>query len=154
MGERTLKQFRDILSKKPHFHEEFLTNTCRNLVAGKKDFVIVDGGANTGWHTMRFARMPGCACVYAIEADPHILEKLRATIEKWYNSRDYCELVVVEQALQDDPQKNSIEWHSSPSHPGRASIASLGEGSQTIHSHDPAVAYRDAFSVEAPTIDT
>lgn len=148
-----LASLRAVAQRVPHILEQILERTFARLVEGQADYAIFDGGANLGWHTIRFLRLPGCRRVYAVEADPFIARSFHTNMDDWKAASSPAELVVVEKALQQDPEATKISWMSSPSHPGRASIVSLSDTSATIHSGDSSVEYRERFDVPATTID-
>lgn len=148
-----LVSLRAVAQRVPHILEQILERTFARLVDGKTDYAIFDGGANLGWHTIRFLRLPGCRRVYAVEADPFIASTFHKNMTDWKAAASPADLVVVEKALQQDPAVTAISWMSSPSHPGRASIVSLADSAATIHSGDSSVEYRERFDVPATTID-
>jgi len=153
MAQITLDMVKTVMRTEPHAVELVLERAFADIVAGQQNFILFDGGANTGWHTVRFLRRPGCAKLYAIEADPYIAQTWRENMEKWNVAALPPELELVQKALQNDPAVTSIPWKSSPTHPGRASIVSLATSDRTIHSGDASVKYRDVFEVPATTVD-
>lgn len=117
------------------------------------DFSVFDGGAHKGFHTKHFLDLNGCRKVYAIEADPHMAEVLRAQMAADSQSASPPELVIIQNALQDDPQLSQIKWKSSFSHVGRSSISSSNPDKETIWPEKDGVEYRDDTYVTATTID-
>lgn len=108
-------------------------------------FSAIDGGAHTGYHTVRLADIGHCAAVVAIEADPFTVEKLHRNVERQTDAVR-AKITVVQKALQEDQDRETVQWMSSSSHPGRSGVSSIWQ-------KDNAVIFRDEMSAEATTID-
>ena len=122
--------------------------------AASKDaqgYMCFDGGAHKGYHTTRMVALPGCEKVIAVEADPTMAEKLRASLDRVVPGE--TRIQVVEAALQRDPAVTQIPWGSSSSHEGRSSIISTNPDRPTIWGNNPDMEYRETASVAATTID-
>jgi FkbM family methyltransferase len=63
-------------------YEQHLVNIFKTYI--QKDFVIIDGGAHLGMHTLRLSDLVPEGYVYAFEASPRTYDKLKKTIE--YNN--------------------------------------------------------------------
>jgi FkbM family methyltransferase len=63
-------------------YEQHLVNVFKNYI--QDDFVIVDGGAHLGMHSLRLSDLVPYGHVYAFEASPRTHDKLKQTIE--YNN--------------------------------------------------------------------
>lgn len=141
--------------------EAVLTDIYTARCVGLKDYVLFDGGAHKGYHTTRMAALPGCEAVYAVEADPYMLQTLDERLskavcpgtQKPLFGPDAVELWVVDKALQNDPAVELINWKSSVSHVGRSSIGAENSDHETIWSTRVGMEYRDNMTVAATTID-
>ena len=132
--------------------EAILCEIYTARVAGLSDFAMFDGGAHRAYHTLRMLALPGCGRVHAVEADPFMAQTFRDIIGR--QEPEAAKRVVLHQAaLQDDPQRHSIPWKSSPSHVGRSSIVSTNPERNTIWGDNPDMVYRDEMSVPSTTID-
>jgi len=148
----TLSEFKERIKPQLMVLEAILAEVYSGYVAGELNFSLFDGGAHKGYHTTRMADLPGCARVYAVEADPYTANTLRASLNNSLKLKRQ-NVIVVEAALQDDSAVDSISWKSSPSHVGRSSIVSQKSERDTIWGNNPEMKYRDEFSVAATTID-
>jgi FkbM family methyltransferase len=133
--------------------EEILAEVYVAHTTGKSDFAIFDGGAHKGYHTTRMANLHGVAKVYAVEADPFMVDTLRSNLGERLTKAS-PEIQLVEAALQKDPAVSLIQWKSSPSHVGRSSIVSDNVERSTIWGDNPDMKYRESMCVKATTIDT
>jgi FkbM family methyltransferase len=127
---------------------EIYTAHCR----GRTGFVMFDGGAHKAWHTLRMLALPGCAEVYAVEADPYMAKTCRGILEARAEGR-HANIRFIQKALQRDPATTEIRWKSSTSHVGRSSIVADNPERNTIWGDNPDIYYRDEMKVEASTID-
>lgn len=118
---------------------------------GLNGFVCFDGGAHRGFHTSRLSLLPGCKAVIAAEADPIMIGHLNNSLNAALPNLD--KIVIVQAALQRDPNLTSIPWQSSSSHDGRSSILSANQDQPTIWSKNEGIEYREQMSVPATTID-
>jgi FkbM family methyltransferase len=147
-----------------HEFKEWLNSDERNKVSmefvlqdifqarcgGRRDYVMVDGGAHKGFHTKKMLDLPGCEKVYAIEADPFMAEVFEGNIAGCVN-RDRVELV--QKALQRDSNITEVKWKSSFSHTGRSSVVSNNPDRDSIWAKNPDMQYRSEIVVLATTID-
>lgn len=131
--------------------EIVLEEIYTEAVKGLDEYFCFDGGAHRGFHTIRFARLPHCSSVIAVEADPIMVENLYSALNRALP--DISNITVVEAALQRDPSITSIAWTSSSSHDGRSSIISSNNELPTIWSEHTDMQYRDSTNVPATTID-
>ena len=138
--------------------EAIVSRICRETCEGLSGYALFDGGAHTGYHTVRMAEQPGCDVVYAVEADPTMAKTLKANLRaakadaQRHGVVEQAQLAVVEMALQNDPAVKSITWKSSTSHAGRSSI--LSDSGETIWADSERIEYRGEVTVPATTIDT
>lgn len=130
----------------------FASEVYSGVTAGLTDFATLDGGAHKGWHTFRLLQMPGCAIVYAVEADPAMAANLRQVMAK-RRPADGAELIIVEKALQDRSDITDIAWMSCHTHVGRSSIEVEGGDLASIWSGHRDMEYLPTVRVEATTID-
>jgi FkbM family methyltransferase len=63
-------------------YEQHLVNVFKNYI--QDDFVIIDGGAHLGMHSLRLSDLVPNGHVYSFEASPRTYDKLNQTIE--YNN--------------------------------------------------------------------
>ncbi len=109
------------------FYESARTNgelieiVIRSIYTGSLpiDAVVLDGGANVGYHTVRLAQHLTRGRVIAVEANRDTLEVLERAVKPHPNVK------VVYGALQEDPYKTDIEFNCSSSHPGRSGVGRL-----------------------------
>lgn len=148
----TISEFRTLALKDLMLLERIMADIYTQLTADMTGFAMFDGGAHRGFHTKQMLALPGCRRVHAVEADPFMMETLRANLADALE-QDTPELCLIGKALQDDPDTRSISWKSSHSHVGRSSIKSRNPARTTIWPESANVAYRDEMSVEATTID-
>lgn len=105
---------------------------------------VVDGGAHKGLHTFWLAALAPVSEVVAIEANAGLI----AGLENWKaKAGSHGDKVrVVEAAVQDDPDRYTVEFHISPTHPGRSGIDPILRGANHTRFDEP-------VSVPATTID-
>jgi FkbM family methyltransferase len=96
--------------------------------------------------------LPGCALVVAVEADPGMVAGLQARFAVAL-AATAPRLVLVAKALQDDPDRLTIPWRSSPTHPGRSSIVSQNATRPTIWEGTEGMVRSAIAAVPATTID-
>lgn len=135
--------------------EAIVSEVCARKCQGLSDFALFDGGAHSGYHTIRMASLPGCEAVYAVEADPTMAEGLEKIVAKAKRQGGFpkaTEFLLSVKALQGDQERDCVTWKSSTSHIGRSSIASTGER-KTIWNAEEKIVYREDITVEATTID-
>lgn len=125
--------------------EVAIVETYRAELPGKSGFSAIDGGAHTGYHTTRLAELAACQKVIAIEADPFTVEKLRTNVGK-QDEAVQGKIEIVQKAVQEDPDRESVQWMSSSSHPGRSGVSSIWQKDETV-------VFRETMSAEATTID-
>lgn len=106
------------------------------------DGVALDGGANVGLHTKGLARRMTEGRVVAVEANAATLKDLQRGTSTLAN------VEVVWAALQDDPDRASVTFNCSTSHPGRSGISRLWDRISPGQ-----VTYTEAEVVPATTID-
>lgn len=149
-----LQTFKDhVLNNNMMDLERMIQDVMTSHVAGKSDYAMFDGGAHKGFHTLHMLRLPGCARVYAVEADPFMAETLRTVLDGQALPGG-PDLTFVKKALVGDASVTEIAWKSSSSHVGRSSIVSNGKKRSTIWQDNTEIEYREAMTVPAITIDT
>lgn len=130
-----------------HILSEVYTAHCAQF----PDFMCFDGGAHKGFHTKRMAMLPGCRKVVAVEADPDMVPKLRASLAA--ADIDQLKIVVVPKALQRYQEEKTVSWRSSPSHVGRSSMLSESSDRQSIWDGKTDMEFGEVVTVPATTID-
>ncbi|KAA5802400.1 FkbM family methyltransferase [Alkalicaulis satelles] len=131
--------------------EAILSEVYGALMAGQSGFLMVDGGAHKGYHTLRMLDLPGCKRVVAVEADPDMASRLESILNR--QAAGDPRLRIVRKALQRDPSLTRIAWGSSTSHEGRSSILSGNDQRPTIWHGNTDMAYRETVFVDAATLD-
>lgn len=138
-------EFREICRAKLMQVETAITDVYTAEMPVIEPFSAIDGGAHTGYHTVRLADLPACRAVVAVEADPFTVQKLVAKVERQSDLRR-GKITIIQKALQEDRDRETVQWMSSSSHPGRSGVSSIWQ-------KDEAVTFRDQMSAEATTID-
>lgn len=144
--------FRDFALKNMMEVEAILHEIYAARCTGRTGYVLFDGGAHKAWHTLRMLDLPGCARVYAVEADPFMAKTCLGILESRAAER-MGNIEFIQKALQRDPATTEIRWKSSTSHVGRSSIVTDNAKRGTIWGDNPDIAYRDELKVVATTID-
>jgi len=147
-----IQAFKAFVKTKPMELDLAMAEVYRELLAGRSGFALFDGGAHKGWHTLAMLKVPGCASVWAVEADPTIGALLAESLAKWHRAAR-PELHLIRKALQDRPEVTEIPWMSSHSHVGRSSIRAANAEVPSIWADHPKVQYRPPTTVPATTID-
>lgn len=104
---------------------------------------VIDGGAHVGLHTLQLAQIDRVSTVYAVEAHPGTVKRLRARIEELKLEK---KIVVVAAALQDQQDRDRVPFCLSTTHPGRSGIKPILVGAQKTSFNEP-------FAAIATTID-
>lgn len=125
--------------------EEVIAEVYRALAEDwPAPLIVVDGGANVGYHTKRMANVPNISKVIAIEANPQTYEShVRANT----NAPHFAKVSLVQAAIQDDPFATSIKFTMSLSHPGRSGINPI------MALNDKTTTFEEPIVVAATTID-
>lgn len=148
----TLQEFRAFTSTQMMALEAVVADVYTARCAPLNSFVLFDGGAHRGYHTLRMLALKGCKKVIAVEADPFMADVLLKTLED--AGDDILNRVeLVESALQNNPRIYALTWKSSTSHMGRSSISGANAQQKTIWPTDAGIAYRPDLTVRATTID-
>lgn len=148
----TLQEFRAFATSQMMALEAIVADVYTSRCAPLNSFVLFDGGAHRGYHTLRMLGLKGCHKVIAVEADPFMAAVLLKTLED--AGDDVLNRVeLVESALQNNPRVYSLTWKSSTSHVGRSSISGPNAQHRTIWPTDANIAYRPDLTVRATTID-
>lgn len=105
--------------------------------------LLIDGGANRGWHSKRMAKLLPVERVVAIEANPATYEEFKTKIER---TKKLSKIDLRHAALQSNSQLANINFHVSPNHPGRSGINPAMRGIDGTE-------FGESISVPATTID-
>lgn len=148
----TLPNFITYIKANPMELDVMMSEVYQQVTAGMTGFQMFDGGAHKGWHTMQMLKLPGCAVVHAVEADPAMGQQLTQNLSRWHVA-ETPRIDIVLKALQNDPNLTEIPWLSSHSHVGRSSIEAHGGAATSIWADHRDVQYREKRTVPATTID-
>lgn len=108
----------------------------------ESDGYAIDGGANVGFHTLGLARRLTSGKVLAVEPNSETFQTLARTTQALGNVVLSCA------ALQENPERTSITFNCSTSHPGRSGIGRMWDRIAPGE-----VQYSEAMQVPATTID-
>lgn len=125
--------------------ETAIVKTYTTHLAKEAPYAAIDGGAHTGYHCTRIAKFDACQRVMAVEADPWTVLKLREKVAL-LDEGPRSKIVIVEKAVQEDEDRDAVQWMSSSSHPGRSGVSSIWQ-------NDKAVEFRETRNVQATTLD-
>lgn len=137
--------FKELCRTKLMLVEEVIVETYRAELPDTP-FSAVDGGAHTGYHSVHLAEMANCQKVIAIEADPFTVERLRQRLGREPEAIQ-VKVEVVQKAIQEDPDRDEVQWMSSSSHPGRSGVSSIWQKDDTV------IFREEVVSAQATTID-
>ena len=140
----TFATFKELCRSKLMLVEEAIVETYGSELP-TTPFCAIDGGAHTGYHTTRLAALDACRKVVAVEADPFTVEKLRKNVDR-QSDEIRAKIEIVQKAIQEDPDRATVQWMSSSSHPGRSGVSSIWQKDETV-------IFREQMSAEATTID-
>lgn len=147
-----LEKLRSFIAANPAELDVMMREVYAALTEGLSDFAIVDAGAHKGWHTLEMLKLPGCARIYVVEADPWVARPLVTNLSRWHKAPT-PRLDFRIQALQDRPDLTEIAWLSCRSHDGRSSIRATAGSLQTIWDGNPKMSYRPEITVPCTTVD-
>lgn len=143
LGEQFMVTFRDFARVDGRAAEEFITELYTRLSSRWANAIVVDGGAHVGYHTFRLAELKTVERVLAVEASAQIAATLTANMAA---SPVGEKIQLKEAALQEDPQRGSIEFLISLEHPGRSGV-------NPVMADDPNTHYEAPVTVPATTLD-
>lgn len=124
-------------------YEEIITDIYKNLSQNWTEGYMIDGGAYTGLHAFRISPYDCIKKIYAFEANPKTAKTFKSRLEQL---PDKQKITLIESAIQDDPNRTEIEFHASPTHPGRSGINPILRGANNTNFDNPNV-------VQATTLD-
>jgi FkbM family methyltransferase len=87
--------------------------------------VLVDGGANRGYHARRMASLESVERVIAVEASPEVWKAFQAKVAR---SKKLAKVDLRFAALQNDPAVETVTFQVSTSHPGRSGLNPVMQG--------------------------
>jgi len=134
-------QFKDLSRKNGTMIEEVMRSFYQEIL--NKNDSAIDGGAHLGYHTFPLAEVVTDGTVYAVEADETTFARLLTLREK----RKLNNIKAIRAALQNDPNKKSGTFLSSPTHPGRSGLNPIWIGRKND------VEYEDQARTPLTTID-
>lgn len=125
--------------------EEVIVEVYRALSSGwSEPLVVIDGGAHMGYHTTRMADIDKISKVVAIEANPK-------TYEHHYRANAHAphaaKVCLINAALQDRDDAETVSFTTSVSHPGRSGINPI------MALYDKKTTFEQPITVTATTID-
>jgi len=93
---------------KGQFFEEHLVHFFNKII--KPDFIILEGGAHVGMHTVRFSKLVPDGHVYSFEASPRNFQMVNKTITE----NEIKNVRVVNNALYSENKTVYLSYHQHP----------------------------------------
>jgi len=144
LSEAFRTQFRAAAAKDGQLIERVISHFYAQAQAVRAgDCYFIDGGAHGGYHTFQMAALENVKRVIAIEANAATFQSLK---RRWNDSPNRDKVVLVEAALQNDPDRRMISFLPSTSHPGRSGI-------NPVMRNAAGTEFGEAVPVKATTID-
>ena len=125
--------------------EEVITRVYGDLAATwSVKRLVIDGGAHMGYHTSRMGAVPNISRIIAIEANPKTYQAHANALKAAPHA---AKVDLIQAALQDRQDIETISFTTSPTHPGRSGLNPI------MALYDKKTEFAEPVSVRATTID-